>query len=355
MHRYKEQLERAYREHGWTVVGREPRAFFSRRLRPGRRAKLLAYVENLIVFPFEIMFTPRLPQATHIVDHSNALWLLLLRLRGRSIVTCHDLIAVRAALGELEEHRTRWTGRVYQWLVLAGLRRASGVISDSDATAADVKRLVPGVAVATVHPAVSAVVRQKIPDCSPFVLVVSTSGWRKRRGRAVEVWLRLREALPHDNLRLVVVGPPLTAEELGRGAYLDSEVTHREGIRDAELFGLYENTVAVLQVSRYEGFGWPIVEANSVGTPAICTDDAVFREVAGDAGIFIDEDLERVDWKAIVEAVTVPGARAAAHSNAKRFTFEAFSEGLETLATRILMVSASEDGRDLAARAAEPK
>jgi glycosyltransferase involved in cell wall biosynthesis len=105
-------------------------------------------------------------------------------------------------------------------------------------------------------------------------------------------------------------------------------VFHYQDLSDAELGQLYEEANVLLQVSKYEGFGWPIVEANSHGTPAICSDEPVFREV-GSGNVFISDDLQLTDWPAAVALVRAPETPSRARKNAGRYSMVKFSERLE--------------------------
>src|SRR5947208_15286191 len=77
----------------------------------------------------------------HICDHSNAMY-------GGSaaqtpvVVTCHDLLAVRGALGEETNCPASVTGKILQRWILRGLRRAKVVTCVSQATEADARRVV---------------------------------------------------------------------------------------------------------------------------------------------------------------------------------------------------------------------
>ena len=59
-------------------------------------------------------------------------------------------------------------------------------------------------------------------------------------------------------------------------------------ISDGEKAALYKNASVCIQPSLYEGFGMPILEAMSYGKPVVCSNLAVFHEVAADAAIYFD-------------------------------------------------------------------
>jgi glycosyltransferase involved in cell wall biosynthesis len=67
----------------------------------------------------------------------------------------------------------------------------------------------------------------------------------------------------------------------------------RGAVPKAELAELYRRAAAVLLLSRFEGFGIPVLEAMASGTPVVLSDDPALREVAGDAGVYgsVDEAL----------------------------------------------------------------
>ena len=56
-----------------------------------------------------------------------------------------------------------------------------------------------------------------------------------------------------------------------------------------ELARLYRDAAALLLLSRYEGFGLPVLEAMASGTPVVLSDDAALREVAGDAAVYVED------------------------------------------------------------------
>ena len=89
----------------------------------------------------------------------------------------------------------------------------------------------------------------------------------------------------------------LRVNELGLG----ERVKFVGEVSDHELASLYRGATALVLVSLYEGFGMPLIEAMSCGTPAITSNVASMPEVAGDAAIQVDP----VDVGAIAESLTM--------------------------------------------------
>ena len=113
-----------------------------------------------------------------------------------------------------------------------------------------------------------------------YVLAVGAIQHRKNQLAALD-------AAAAVGLPLIVVGPekdPAVADELRRrGARVEGYV---ETERLAEL---YRGAACLVQSSRYEGFGLPVLEAMASGTPVVGVPDTALREVAGDAAVFVEE------------------------------------------------------------------
>ena len=59
---------------------------------------------------------------------------------------------------------------------------------------------------------------------------------------------------------------------------------------DADVLHLYERAEGLLFISKGEGFGLPLVEAAHHGTPIICSDIPVFREIAGEFATYVSRE-----------------------------------------------------------------
>ena len=71
---------------------------------------------------------------------------------------------------------------------------------------------------------------------------------------------------------------------------------------DTMLLTLYRSAAAFVYPSRYEGFGLPLLEAMSCGTPVIGARAASIPEVIGDAGVLLDPNDEAA-WSETIERV----------------------------------------------------
>jgi len=90
------------------------------------------------------------------------------------------------------------------------------------------------------------------------------------------------------SLPLVVAGP---VKDEGIAARLRERGADLRGyVSQPELVELYRGAALLVQPSRFEGFGLPVLEAMASGTPVVALDEPALREVAGAAAVFVDEE-----------------------------------------------------------------
>src|SRR5947207_9770846 len=189
-------------------------------------AKWLGYIDKFVLFPRQLRTSvaKEKPSIVHIGDHSNAMYGGWIK-HTPVVVTCHDLLAVRGALGEETNCPASATGKILQRWILRGLRRANEVVCDSQATEADARRLVSRAAASPKVDLVrlglnypfrklsEAQVSARlagIPGLNPdlsFLLHVGSNLRRKNRDGALRIFARCKEKW---NARLVFVGDALT-------------------------------------------------------------------------------------------------------------------------------------------------
>ncbi|MGN6451365.1 MAG: glycosyltransferase family 4 protein, partial [Brucella intermedia] len=124
-----------------------------------------------------------------------------------------------------------------------------------------------------------------------YALFVGTLEPRKNLLRLLQAYSRLPMKV-RENLILVIAGGQgwrlgnLTAliKQLGT----ESTVRLIGYVTDDELAGLYANARFLVMPSLYEGFGFPIIEANAMGIPVLTSNTSSMPEVAGDAALLVD-------------------------------------------------------------------
>ncbi len=230
----------------------------------------------------------------------------LLKRNTPRVVTIHDLVWLEAPS----------TMRFQTWLadrllMQPAIESADMIVVDSLAMAKALKLFFP-----TFNEKVR-VVYPGLPSCTinaqdeifnelkavrgldrPYALFVGTLEPRKNLLRLLEAFSQLPIDI-QNRLLLVIVG--------GKGWHLGDLENHIARLRlepsvrlmgyvsEEELACLYANARFLAMPSLYEGFGFPIIEANASGIPVLTSNSSSMPEVAGDAALLVDPtDIEAI-------------------------------------------------------------
>jgi len=135
---------------------------------------------------------------------------------------------------------------------------------------------------------------------NPFFLAVSCSTGRKNTPLLLEAYDEFLCNNPKHDLVVVWNPPNEIRNKLATSRY--SGRIHFTGrVDDKSLRILYNRATAILYPSLYEGFGLPVIEAMSCGTPVITSNNSSLPEVGGDAAIYVDP----LDKTSIIHALEI--------------------------------------------------
>jgi len=346
MQRFSEMMLRELRALGIAAELTRPEVHFAR-LVPAQFVflrKWAGYIDKFIIFPRRLRKL-RGVELIHICDHSNAVYAKHFP-NVPVVVTCHDLLAVRGALGEETDCPASSTGKILQRWILAALRRVTAVVCVSRATETDAVRLLgtkeKGSSITVIEnglnydyrPLPEEKVKGRLEKLSqlkldrPFVLHVGSHLRRKNRAGVVRIFARTKD---HWNAQLIFAGDRLSNDlwTQARVLGITDRIVEIVSAGSELLEALYNRAHALLFPSRFEGFGWPIAEAQACGCPVLCRDAPPMSDVAGGAALLrdvADEDGFAEDLLRLRDSATREKYRELGLQNATRFSAKRMAE-----------------------------
>jgi len=147
-----------------------------------------------------------------------------------------------------------------------------------------------------------------------FVLAIGTLEPRKNYAHLIAAFGRLAERVP--DLVLVIAGHDGPDRPGVDRAIARLSPAHRErviltgGVSDATRRALLDRAAALAYPSIYEGFGFPVLEAMSVGVAVVAARAGSIPEVAGDAALLVEPTDEAALADALERVVDDDATRA---------------------------------------------
>jgi glycosyltransferase involved in cell wall biosynthesis len=219
------------------------------------------------------------------------------------------------------------------------------VVTSSTATTSRVRELLATDRVHTIHlgpPPVPTIPAEDRPaslpelDGGPFILALGTVERRKNIPTLVAAFGRL--AREHEHVRLVIAGTagndaPAVDRAVSR---LDTAAAARVirlgPVSDAEKNWLLANARALAYPSLDEGFGFPILEAQQLGTPVVASTAGSIPEITGSAALLsapLDSEALAANLYWVVNSDDMHAKLARrGHTNLRRFTWSATADRL---------------------------
>jgi glycosyltransferase involved in cell wall biosynthesis len=247
------------------------------------------------------------------------------RCRPPWVQTLHDVIPLVDRSGAFQPELRRWQVRGSR------IREAAAVIAVSSRTADD------GIRALDLDPRRVQVVAQGIDPMftpgepsnpgPPYLLYVGEYAPNKGYPEAFAVLDAIAAAgLPHT-LRVAGRLAPWVrpdVEALVAASSNPGRIELLGYVPDDELVRQYRSAAAVIVTSRYEGFGFPAVEAMASGAPVVAFDNSSLTEVVGDGGLLaVDGDV--ADFTARLRSILEDDGRREELRDAGMIRARAFS------------------------------
>jgi len=113
-----------------------------------------------------------------------------------------------------------------------------------------------------------------------------------------------------------------------RAHNLEAQVASLQGLSNEDLCAVYSLAEGLLFPSLQEGFGWPVLEAQSCGCPVFATGRPPMTELGGDAAIYFDplqvEDAAKIISRALESRAAICEDGLV---NVQRFTVQKMIDG----------------------------
>jgi len=231
---------------------------------------------------------------------------IAISMRVKSVFTIHDLTYLL--------HRNVFQGAVYfkRWytrqIMSLGIRHAKKIITVSNTTKHDLINCfnLNGTMLTKVETIYEACEPNFIAVENPEMIKQFKQSWNLEK----PYFLFIGEKRPHKNLvrqieafsqfinlvsqefEFIIIGKNYQnysePEEKAKQLNLEGQVRFLDYVEDGVIPLFYNCATALLFVSLYEGFGIPILEAMSCGTPVITSNISSTQEIAGDAALLVN-------------------------------------------------------------------
>jgi glycosyltransferase involved in cell wall biosynthesis len=225
----------------------------------------------------------------------------------RSVYMVHDLIPLTHSEFSSPHAIKRHRGRV-----INALRHASGILTNSEASAQDLRAFAE-VQKLPIPPILASWLAGETLTKSdttpiqrePYFVCVGTIEGRKNHFMLLQIWRRLALRLGSSTPRLVIIGQSgiqasHVTDMLARCEIIRPHVTVLKGCEDTELGSWIAGSRALLMPSFAEGFGLPVVEALEIGTPVIASDIPCFREIGQGIPMLLDP-VDTIAWEKAIQ------------------------------------------------------
>jgi glycosyltransferase involved in cell wall biosynthesis len=305
MNRYANVLKDGLEKIGHQVCLLKPTLLFGKFIQSSTGiGKWIGYIDRFILFRPNLNRAVEQADIVHICDQANSIYLPWLNGKPH-IITCHDLLAIKSALGLCSYQNIGLTGKIYQRWILFNLKKAFHIVCVSKKTRDDLLSIsgVPSSKISLVHNGLNYSYRpmrknkriqhleqMKLDKNIPFLLHVGNNNWYKNKIGLLEIFAEFVKQYKNKTIKLVIAGSPLNfhQKKFLISYRIDNLVIETSQINNEKLRALYSAAEALIFPSLAEGFGWPIIQAQACGCPVFSSNRKPMTEIGGEGAIYFD-------------------------------------------------------------------
>lgn len=249
-----------------------------------------------------------------------------------NIITVHDFID--------KKYNPNYLKKTLRWFLMKkSIKNANAVVCISQNTKQDLLRYIPNLEELKIH-----VINNGKSDSfrkinckkssEKYVLFVG----KRNRYKNFKILVEALEKNNNLNLKLVG-GGELKDDEIKLLSKISKKrYLHFEQVSNEELNLLYNQAFCLVYPSIYEGFGIPVIEAQSAGCPIIAANRSSLPEIIGESGILLD-DLSSAGVSDAIKLLENNVLRdkyiRLGFQNAKRFSWQKMAEEYLILYNRL--------------------
>ncbi|MFX1392091.1 MAG: glycosyltransferase family 4 protein [Promethearchaeota archaeon] len=226
--------------------------------------------------------------------------------RERTFITCYDIF-------NFLEKGTIRNSIFAQRYAFLGLKRCMHIISISDFTKNELisKFNIPKERIFVIkcginHEIFNPIPKNKLIDIKPLfpnykkILHVGTEVQRKDILTLYKAFYLIKKKI--HKIKLIRVGPS-NHKKLIKALGLEKDIIYINNISSKRLNEIYNLCDLFIFPSIYEGFGFPGLEAAACGTPVICSDIPIFREIYQNFPLFFQPQNHKILAKLILDNI----------------------------------------------------
>jgi glycosyltransferase involved in cell wall biosynthesis len=182
---------------------------------------------------------------------------------------------------------------------------------------------------------------RKFEDHKPYLLFIGRLEERKNILGIIEAFEILKEkyVLPH---KLLLAGKGgYGYEKIGSrisNSKFQIDIVELGFVMDGEKFSLIAGADVFLFPTFYEGFGIPVLEAQSVGVPVVTSNVSSLPEVTGDSALLVDpekpEEIAESTYSLVSDKALRDDIIEKGYENVKRFSWEKCAQEIAGILTK---------------------